>query len=97
MGSRKLPTEFIILPMVVGILIESISFIFSGTGFISDLWIFVCLGMKKNNINIDNSSLITLKRINPVIALVIPNFNRWGVIYMIITSLIICSKNNDTT
>lgn len=53
--------------------------------------------MKKNNINIDNSSLITLKRINPVIALVIPNFNRGGVIYMIIPSLIICSKNNDTT
>ena len=56
-----------------------------------------CLGRQKNNINIDNSSLITLKRINPVIALVIPNFNRCGVIYMIIPSLIICSKNNDTT
>lgn len=96
-GSRKLPIEVIILPVVVGIDISSVSFILFGIGFMSCFFIFMFFGKNSISVIVETSSLITLYNIIPVIVLSIPYFNRYGVIIIVIISLVSCSIRFDVT
>lgn len=96
-GSRNPPIAVIIFPVVVGIDTENISFMFSGSGFISCFLIFIFFGKNNINIIIDIISLIILYNISPVIADVNPYFNRCGVMIIVIVNLAICSNRFDIT
>ena len=96
-GSKKAPIEPIILLMVVGIPIDITSLIFVLSGFISFLVILKFFGMKKNNTNIEVSSLITFVRTIKATAYSIPYFIKIGMPMMMAISLTKSSVTFDNT
>lgn len=96
-GSKKAPIEPIILLMVVGIPIDITSLIFVLSGFISFLVILKLFGMKKNNTNIEVSSLITFVRTIKATAYSIPYFIKIGMPMMMAISLTKSSVTFDNT
>ena len=96
-GSRKAPTEPIILLMVVGIPIENTSFILPLFGFRSFFVILKFLGIKKNNTNMEVSSLMTFVSTIKATAYSKPNFKKMGIPIIKAINLIKSSVTFDKT